>query len=237
LLAALSTNGLDSLAYSPSADMAASSLGNNTFNVRSLAKSSTALDLSLQKGLVIALSLSQDGKLLAIGANNGTVTVRRVSDGSTVQTIQLSSPAAGLAFSPDGNLLAVRTGEGIRCWQVNDGSPLNQYDGYSLVFSQDSSLLAITSVIEGRNATRIRQMPEGSLNVILKDGSTELAFSPDASLLAISGPSTNLWSTTDGTQLAALPDASPFGRLAFSPDGHLLAQLSPDGILRLWGVP
>jgi WD40 repeat protein len=98
-------------------------------------------------------------------------------------------------------------------------------------------LLAITSVIEDGNATRIRQMPEGNLNIILKDGSSELAFSTDGSLLAISGLNTSLWSTVDGRQVVTLPDASPFGQLAFSPDGRLLAQLSADGVLRLWGVP
>ncbi len=237
LLAALSTNGLDSLAYSPSANLAASSLGESDFNLRSLVENSSSKDLTLHKGFVSGLALSPDGSLVAAASTNDTVEIRRVSDSSIVLTIQIPSAAAALAFSPDGSLLAVRTAEGIRCWQVKDGTPLSQYDGYSLAFSQNGSLLAITSVIDGGNATRIRQMPDGSLNTILKDGSTELAFSPDASLLAISGLNTGLWDTAAGSKVAALQDASPFGRLAFSPDGHLLAQLSEDGILRLWGVP
>ena len=237
LLAALSPNGLDSLTYSPSAALAASSLGDKGFILRSLAQSSLSQDLTLSKGLVSGLSLSPDGSLLAIASTDNTVQVRRVSDNAAVQTIQIPSKAAGLAFSPDGSLLAVRTAEGIRCWQVKDGSPLDQFDGYSMAFSQNGSLLAITSVIDGADATRIRQMPEGSLNVILKDGSTELAFSPDGTLLAISGLNTVVWNAADGTQAASLPDASPFGRLAFSADGRLLAQLSADGIIRLWGVP
>jgi len=237
LLAALSTDDLDSLAYAPSANLAASSLGDSGINLRSLDESSTDLDLTLPKGVVTGLALSQDGKRIAIASSGDTVVVQQVSNGSTIQTIQLPSEAAGLAFSPDGSLLAVRTADGIRCWQVNDGSPLSQFDGYSMAFSHDGSLLAITSVIEGGNATRIRQMPDGDLNLIIKDGSTELAFSPDASLLAISGPTTILWNTADGTPAFILPDASPFGRLAFSSDGRLLAQLSPNGILRLWGVP
>ena len=57
------------------------------------------------------------------------------------------------------------------------------------------------------------------------------------SLLAISDLLTTLWNSSDGSAAVVLPGASPFGRLAFSPDGRLLAQLSPDGILRLWGVP
>jgi len=237
LQAALSPAGLDSLAYSPSANLAASSLGDSGYNLQSLEGDSPSQHLTVDKGVVSGLSLSLDGSLVAIARSDDTVQIRRISDSSLIQTIQLPSEAAELAFSPDGKLLAVRTADGIRCWQVKDGSLVSQYDGYSMAFSQNGSLLAITSVIDGRNATRIRQMPEGNLNLVLKDGSTQLAFSADGSLLAISGLSTTVWNISDGTQSAQLPSASPFGRLAFSPDGRFLAQLSADSVLRLWGVP
>ena len=237
LQAELSPTSLDSLAYSPSANLAASSLGDAGYNLQSLQGNSSSQHLTVDKGVVSGLSLSLDGSLVAIARSDNTLQIRRVSDSSLIQTIQLPSKAAELAFSPDGNLLAVRTTDGIRCWQVKDGSLVSQYDGYSMAFSQNGSLLAITSVIDGGNATRIRQMPEGNLNMVLKDGSTQLAFSADGSLLAISGLGTAVWNTSDGTQSALLSSASPFGQLAFSPDGRLLAQLSADGVLRLWGVP
>ncbi|MDR3573946.1 MAG: WD40 repeat domain-containing protein [Anaerolineaceae bacterium] len=236
LLAALTTNDLDSLAFSSAGSLAASSLGDHGFNLRAVTGSSSQ-DQTIPKGAVAGLSLSADGSLLAVASTDGTVQVRRVSDNSTIQTLQLPSTAAALAFSPDGSLLAVRSAEGVGCWKIKDGTSLAQYDGYSMAFSQNSSLLAITSVIDGSDATRIRSMPDGSLNSVVKDGSTELAFSPDGRLLAISAEGTTLWNTADGSRAAVLPDASPFGRLAFSPDGRLLAQLSADGILRLWGVP
>ena len=72
------------------------------------------------------MAISSDGRLLASAAWDGTVKLWRVTDGQELQTLQMPLSPQGylsitysLAFSPDGNLLALGSDRHIMLWELN----------------------------------------------------------------------------------------------------------------------
>jgi len=146
------------------------------------------------------LAFSPDGEILAAGHWDGTVYLWRVGDGRLLHTLESETDyckAEGLAFSPDGALLAVAGArhewdDVVRVWRVSDGTvhqdlAMSQ-DAKAVAFSPDGRLLAAGSSDE----LTFWEMPEGSVwhtldhvaQVEESDWITDLAFSPDSSLLA-----------------------------------------------------
>ena len=176
-----------------------------------------------------ATVFSPDGALLAVGYGDGTV---RLWDAATQQEIGTpliadSNPAsaaigngvAGVAFSPDGKILATADAAGtVRLWDV---------------FTRRQIGPALTA-------------DNGHYANPLLNGAAGVAFSPDGKILATLGDDMNvrLWDVSTRRQIGA-PMAAPPGaasalplifELAFSPDGTILATAGNDGSLLLWNV-
>ncbi len=117
-----------------------------------------------------------------------------------------------LTFSPDGQVLAVSSGD----LTGTTSAP-------NLVFLWDTTT--------GTQLTPIT----------LDGPAADLAFSHDGNLLAISVPNSGvrLWSRPSGAERARLPGASGSQgtpSMAFSPDGSLLVVGTDDGQIVMWDV-
>ena len=161
---------------------------------------------------LVPLSFSPEGSLLAITFADGDSSTVKLWDVSTRQTITTFEPAAFAVFSPDGDVLAYFSPEGIRLWDVERQAVITTLPGdvvplVPLSFSPDGALLAYIEVYEDEFTSTLKLWDVAKQKTITNIGEHVGVF-------GLSFLSETVW---------------------FSPDGDLLAYLSPDGI-KLWDV-
>ncbi|MDQ4091941.1 MAG: hypothetical protein M3143_00500, partial [Actinomycetota bacterium] len=160
-----------------------------------------------------------------------------------------AEPVTGVAFSPDGRILATSP---VILWDLSDRSRPRRLDlpltGHtdvvdSVAFSPDGRTLATGS----RDSSVIlwdltdRNQPRRLGQALTGPGwVTSVVFSPDGRTLATtSGDRTAiLWDLTDGNQPRRLgqPLSVFAGVAAFSPDGRSLATVSDEQSITLWDL-
>jgi WD40 repeat protein len=188
------------------------------------------------------VAFSPDGRFLAVGASQtGATYLYNVATGQLAAILKVrgSGSISGVAFSPDGKLLASSSADGqIYLWDVSAGTlaaTLKYGGGGPVAFSPDSKLLAasggdvvVLNVATGRSTRTFK------VASILSG----VAFSPDGRLLAAAGAPAFIWDVATGQRYAAFYD--PTGQtdndVAFSPDGKVLAAADHNGSTYLWDV-
>jgi WD40 repeat protein len=156
------------------------------------------------------------------------------------------SGLCGVAFSPDGKVLAAGgAGKLIQMWSLETGKEVARLEGHqgfirTVAFAPDGKLLAsagddagaiLWDVAAGKELRRIGKH---------SNGLRMAAFSPDGKTLVTSGfdEHIGLWDVATGKQLhffRAHPRV-PYG-VAFAPDGKTLASGGDhEGTIRLWDV-
>jgi serine/threonine protein kinase len=162
-----------------------------------------------------------------------------------------SGDTYGLAFSPDGTLLATGASPGSTdLWDPATGyqaATLTDPDTQgveSVAFSPDGSMLAAGDAdgstylwnVLGEKLIATLTDPQGTGDV------DSVAFSPNGTMLAAGSEdgSTYLWNLSSRTRIATLTDApgsdSAVNSVAFSPDSSMLATGDGDGSTYLWNV-
>jgi len=213
---------------------------------------------------VKGVAFSPGGKLLASADADGTVRLWNPATGqavgpsllaetrqvSGVRNVPFEPDVRGVAFSPNGKLLASADANGtVRLWNPAtrqatgnalpaDTGPEPSVNG--VAFSPDSLLLA------GADGT-LRVWNAGTGRLVSSPlpgtlyGVNGVAFSPDGKLLATADAdgTVRLWNPATGQEVRAplAADTGPGGgvnAVAFSPDGKLLATADADGTVRLW---
>jgi WD40 repeat protein/serine/threonine protein kinase len=188
-------------------------------------------------GWVGTLAFAPDGRRIA-SAHNGNVRIWDPRTGEELHRLPGRHDLLahiGLAFSPDGGVLAASSADGIsvniwdtRTWatrQVLKGhaTPVSDAafapDGALLATAGDDGTLRLWDVAQGKSARSLSGFARGVRAV---------AFSPDGSHLAAAGTDqiVKVWDVATGDELVSLTGhVTTVQDVAFSPDGRTIASV------------
>ncbi|MFE2338806.1 PQQ-binding-like beta-propeller repeat protein, partial [Streptomyces sp. NPDC059431] len=192
----------------------------------------------------VALAFSPSGRLLAVGDDDGTVTLW------DTETLEQSGPLMlghegyidVVAFAADGRTLVTADDDVVRRWDTATGEPAGSpliCEIKAMFCRADGGILA---ALRTKHTLRLCDLTTGaSIGKPLIEKVTETeaigaAFSADGALLATTfREETLLWDTATATVAYKLPEAARHGdTVAFSQDGRLLATMRDRGTVRLW---
>jgi WD40 repeat protein len=197
------------------------------------------------------VTFSPDGAWMASAGHNSLIDIWDVETWQVVQTLEGHTDRVfGLAFSPDGALLASGSGMGpsdvsdyvVKVWDISSGNEVHTLEGHSgdihaVAFSPDGTLVASAST---DYTVRLWDVQSGELIRTLRHGNGlyDVTFSPDGTLVASAGcdRTVKLWDVASGKQLHSLRHGDEVMAVAFSPDGSLLASGGYDNQVYLWSV-
>jgi WD40 repeat protein len=141
-----------------------------------------------------ALDVSRDGRLLAMGYDDGRVGIWDARTWSKLTVLRgHSQPVLALAFSPDGQLLATASADTtVRLWPTDFSSEPAILTGdaggvYALAFAPDGNTLAVGTVDGVLKFWNVRARRE--VATLKAHGSivSSIAFSPNGRMLATIG--------------------------------------------------
>ena len=244
------TGQITAVAFSPDRQRLATGSDDSTVRVWDLATGQEQLTLGGQQKIITAVVFSPDGGRLASGSADGKFVVADASTGKAVYSRDFHQWVDAVAFSPDGQYLAVSVEQSeeeeqsratIQIYRADTGEqfrtlPLSWSSAPQLVITADNRL--ISSGFENEDdPVNIWDIPSGDL---LKAFPIEAqAISADGRWAVTQesqqGGKVALWDLKSGQQAWVAP--APYARIyfAFSRDGQqlLLADLSHSE-MKLW---
>lgn len=175
---------------------------------------STMLPIALwetERGLISAVDISTDGKLIAIANWDGIVKVLNIQSGKIItqmERYELSSFVDFLVFSPDGRLIASAPWkQGVEVLDVQHGECVTQVQlepinvGFNIYagveFSPNGQYLAVTETpinsdnggyTPSRDGSQTAVWDSGKGELVAKFPGNKFAFSPDSGLIACACP-------------------------------------------------
>jgi len=216
-----------------------------------------------------SVAVRPDGEQIAGLSSDNTIRLWSLEDSSAAPLVLKSQAApfpgqARLAYSPDGQQLALRTFDGISLWNAQSGSFLrdipvasdaSMYIGLSgfTSYSPNGSLIATTTLAGAQIVVFDAARGDVAHTYSFDEMVADAVFTPDGRALVVAlspfpmtfgGPADSVGgfsirvidAGTGETMMTLDGHHEVIRRLAISPDGTLLASVSNDGDARLWDL-
>lgn len=196
------------------------------------------------------VAVAPDAGSVAVEDGEGNVTLWDIEGHRAFGRLRFadgSHPSGGLAFSPDGRLLAWGEGSSVKLWDVTVRAPLRQAltppGGLvtSLAFSPDGQLLVsgsddgIVRILDVRTGKAVGEPLVGGAGSV-----ASLAFSPDGKAIVAGTDAgyVEIWDSRTHRQLSAPLTAQTLSvtGVAFTPDGRTIVSAGSDGTISLWDL-
>ena len=208
---------------------------------------------------VRSVAISPDGQLAASASEDGTLKLWRLADGR-LRSTRLTNEGPvfatnGVAFSPDGSLVAGTGTGGGRLCRLADGQSLHALEGfetgYGVAFSADGQLVAVAGSITGlEEAAGVFRVSDGA-RILLFEGAPQrygiaIVFAPDGLSFFLSSGSPFSSGQPGGIKQVRVSDGMVLrsldghtrrvNALALAPDGATLASAGEDASIRFWSA-
>ena len=226
-----------------------SALEKTVYNVRELRS------FQGHNSVIMAVSFSPDGKVIASASFDKTIKLWQVSTGKLLTTLDGHQERLwSLRFSPDGKTLASSSYDStIKLWNVADGTLKKTIFGHnktqvrSVDFSPDGKLLASSDshgwikLWNAKDGTLIKSIPAHRTKKGRSWWVTAIKFNRDGKILAStsSDKTVKLWELENGSLnlLKILKGHRGNVRTVdFHPNNNYLASAGADGMVKLWDI-
>jgi len=211
-----------------------------------------------EQGMICAVDISPDGKLIALANWNGFIIIRDIQNGECITKIKRSEDRViykHLRFSPDSCMIAIVNGDGIvEMLDVHSGECIGQMErelndkqinhNSKLHFSPEGQYIA-ASVMD-----QIYVWNSMAGTIIAKFTGRIIAFSPDSRMLAcensyrIHNPTSvpfasdvSVWDIVSGERISHFTEHKELVKaIKFSPCGQFLVSSDTSRTLLMWDL-
>ncbi len=234
------------LAFNPDGKLLASGSHDFTARLWNVESCNERIVFSDHQNMVVAVAFSPDGKLLATaGSEERCIKLRNIETGNLLTQLQApgSDSCVSVEFSPDGSSLAAADlAAKVWLWDIKRGQLLNAGTHNDMVmdvaFSPDGKLVASASH-DGSVCLWRHDLSELYHQFNVGAELFCVAFHPSGKIL-VAGDlegKIHLWNVETFQSLGTLSQhTKTIADIAFNPEGTLLASVSLDDSLILWGA-
>jgi WD40 repeat protein len=228
------------LAWSPSADLLATSSTDNGGRVFRADTGALVTFLGLHSNQVVGVAFSPDGAAIATASLDGSARIWS-GDGFSRSAALLGhrGQVLDVAFASDGTgVLTVSTDGSARMWKPAVDPILklvgrHSATGRSVAVSRDGLIASVgldnTLRVWRRNGSVVRTIPHRSQLV-------DVSFSKDGRLVLTAGQDgvARIWRLADGIELQSFGQEAPLRSADFDASGQRVVTGGADGIARIW---
>ncbi len=158
--------------------------------------------------------------------------------GGSLQSVKISPTNHNLVVSMTHSK---NNEKNIKLWDINNPTtPLAEFSGYSVSFSPDGKILAISDFRDIEDGVKLWDIAEGKFISSIRGPGFDAAFSPNGKHLAIKTSGLELWDVSNPTkpvEAIRLKGKNIEKQHTFSADGKLMATIdSRKDIVNIWKI-